>query len=152
MKNIFTLVSKICVVLFGILTALVFTAGSIMNTNAAAVSNFLNAKTQIVVEDEEAEDIDNVYYKTDYSSVEEERKNAEGGEQDKAEPGAKGIALVGFHSSVIPFHVRRNATYYAIFRNQGAGAQAIHAGTLCSFDKLILYYGTWICQIESFVL
>lgn len=74
MKNIFTLVSKICVVLFGILTALVFTAGSIMNTNAAAVSNFLNAKTQIVVEDEEAEDIDNVYYKTDYSSVEEERK------------------------------------------------------------------------------
>ena len=77
MKNIFTLVSKICVVLFGILTALVFTAGSIMNTNAAAVSNFLNAKTQIVVEDEEAEDIDNVYYKTDYSSVEEERKNAE---------------------------------------------------------------------------
>ena len=65
------------------------------------------------------------------AKIDEERKNAERGEQDKAEPGAKGIALVGFHSSVIPFHVRRNATYYAIFRKQGAGAQAIHAGTLC---------------------
>lgn len=76
-KAKFALIFKILTVIFALLTTIIITAGTIMNDNASEVSGFLNARTQIIYEEEGAEDMDTIYFKTEYNSVKEERANSE---------------------------------------------------------------------------
>lgn len=76
-KAKFALIFKILTVIFALLTTIIITAGTIMNDNAAAVSGFLGARTQIIYEEESDEEENTIYFPTEYASVAEERANSE---------------------------------------------------------------------------
>ena len=71
------LIFKILTVIFALSTTIIVTAGTIMRDNAAAVSGFFGARTQIIYEEEGGDDRNTIYFPTEYESVAEERANSE---------------------------------------------------------------------------
>lgn len=79
MKSKFSTIIKIVTTIFTLLFALLLTANAILMENTAAVSNFLGAKTQVILDnkDEDAEEEDTLYYKSQFNSLKEVIKNSE---------------------------------------------------------------------------
>lgn len=60
---------------FSFLLAVLLTGNAIINENAQTINGFLNETTNIMIEDENAENEDTTYYKTKFKSVKEEKEN-----------------------------------------------------------------------------
>ena len=118
-KAYFALICKILVVVFALSTALIFTASGIMLENASAVSGFFNAQTQIVYEEDDGEERDSIYYKTQFNSVAEVIAN---GEELCEEVVAEGAVLLKNDDGALPLSKGGKVTLY------GAGSTNIVIG------------------------
>ena len=118
-KAYFALICKILVVVFALSTALIFTASGIMLENASAVSGFFNAQTQIVYEEDDGEERDSIYYKTQFNSVAEVIAN---GEELCEEVVAEGAVLLINDDGALPLSKGGKVTLY------GAGSTNIVIG------------------------
>ncbi len=90
---------KIFSVIFALSTALLLTVGSIVMENQSAVNGFLNAQTQIVYEEEDGEERDSTYFKTEFNSVAEVIAN---GEALCEETVAEGAVLLKNEAGALP--------------------------------------------------
>lgn len=90
---------KIFSVIFALSTALFLTVGSIVMENQSAVNGFLNAQTQIVYEEEDGEERDSTYFKTEFNSVAEVIAN---GEALCEETVAEGAVLLKNEAGALP--------------------------------------------------
>lgn len=118
-KAYFALICKILVIVFALSTAIILTASGIMLENASAVSGFLNAQTQIIYEEDDGEERDSIYYKTQFNSVAEVIAN---GEELCEEVVAEGAVLLKNDNNALPLNKGGKVTLY------GAGSTNIVIG------------------------
>lgn len=118
-KAYFALICKILVIVFALSTAIILTASGIMLENASAVSGFLNAQTQIIYEEDDGEERDSIYYKTQFNSVAEVIAN---GEELCEEVVAEGAVLLKNDNNALPLNKGGKVTLY------GAGSVNVVIG------------------------
>lgn len=76
-KNVLKVILKATTTALSFLCAILLTATTILNNNFMTITAFLGDKNYIMVEDENAEEEDTIYWDTEYKSVAEEKAAAE---------------------------------------------------------------------------
>ena len=72
-KNVLKVILKATTTALSFLCAILLTAPTILNNNFMTITAFLGDKNYIMVEDENAEEEDTIYWETEYKSVAEEK-------------------------------------------------------------------------------
>ena len=132
MKRYLVLVTKILTTVFTVLTAILLTANAILMENSAAVSNFLGATTQAIIEDsEKAETEDTQYYKSEFNSVAEVQEN---GKKLGQQVVAEGSVLLKNDNAALPIAKGSRVNLYSASSVNlavgGGGSSATNAKSL----------------------